>query len=110
MMLYSSLRTRIRSSLRDYDQIQAVAVILIYIQIGCALVESLGTLYNGVLLINLPIALFALVAIESSSQRLGRTYAVFFAALSCLISRGSFSSPNRYARLLFCLVSHLDHK
>ena len=45
-------------------------------QIGCALIGSLGALYNGVLLINLGIALFALVAIESSSQKLGRTYAV----------------------------------
>nr|TKR91275.1 hypothetical protein D5086_0000225030 [Populus alba] len=48
----------------------------IYIQIGCSLIGSLGALYNGVLLINLAISLFALVAIESSSQRLGRTYAV----------------------------------
>ncbi|KAF3523951.1 hypothetical protein F2Q69_00048134 [Brassica cretica] len=46
------------------------------IQIGCALIGSLGALYNGVLLINLVIALFALVAIESNSQSLGRTYAV----------------------------------
>lgn len=45
-------------------------------QIGCALIGSLGALYNGVLLINLAISLFALVAIESSSQSLGRTYAV----------------------------------
>lgn len=44
-------------------------------KIGCALIGSLGALYNGVLLINLAIALFALVAIESSSQSLGRTYA-----------------------------------
>jgi len=44
-------------------------------KIGCALVGSLGALYNGVLLINLGIALFALVAIESSSQSLARTYA-----------------------------------
>ena len=40
------------------------------------MVGSLGALYNGVLLINLAIALFALVAIESNSQSLGRTYAV----------------------------------
>ncbi|KAL8171037.1 hypothetical protein V2J09_022841, partial [Rumex salicifolius] len=64
------------SWLRDYDKLQSSAVILIYIQIGCALVGSLGALYNGVLLINLSIALFALVAIESGSQRLGRTYAI----------------------------------
>ncbi|KAF3583511.1 hypothetical protein F2Q69_00031737 [Brassica cretica] len=47
-----------------------------WFQIGCAMVGSLGALYNGVLLINLAIALFALVAIESNSQSLGRTYAV----------------------------------
>lgn len=45
-------------------------------QIGCSLIGSLGALYNGVSLINLGIALFALIAIESSSQSLGRTYAV----------------------------------
>ncbi|XAR59911.1 hypothetical protein NMG60_11033087 [Bertholletia excelsa] len=75
-MLCSSFRSQIRSWLRDYDRIQSFAVILIYVQIGCALVGSLGALYNGVLLINLSIALFALVAIESSSQSLARTYAV----------------------------------
>lgn len=75
-MLCSSLRDRIQPWLRDYDSLQSFAVILIYIQIGCALIGSLGALYNGVLLINLAIALFALVAIESSSQSLGRTYAV----------------------------------
>ncbi|WOL17099.1 hypothetical protein Cni_G25888 [Canna indica] len=71
-----SLGSQIRSWLRDYDCLQSVAVVLIYIQIGCALVGSLGALFNGVLLINLVVALFALVAIESSSQSLGRTYAV----------------------------------
>lgn len=62
--------------IRDYDRLQSLAVILIYIQIASAIIGSLGALYNGVLLINLAIALFALVAIESSSQSLGRTYAV----------------------------------
>ncbi|KAF3444372.1 hypothetical protein FNV43_RR14064 [Rhamnella rubrinervis] len=76
MMLCESLRDRIQPWLRDYDRLQSFAVILIYIQIGCALIGSLGALYNGVLLINLAISLFALVAIESSSQSLGRTYAV----------------------------------
>ncbi|XP_008807368.3 uncharacterized protein LOC103719757, partial [Phoenix dactylifera] len=73
----------IRSSLRDYDRLQALAVILVYIQIGCALVGSLGALYNGVLMINLAVAFFALVAMDSSSQSLGPTYAVllFFAIL-----------------------------
>lgn len=72
----TSLYSRIRSWLRDYDRIQSLAVVLIYIQIGCAMIGSLGALFNGVLLINLVVALFALVAIESSSQSLGRAYAV----------------------------------
>ncbi|XP_042420739.1 uncharacterized protein LOC122008899 isoform X2 [Zingiber officinale] len=72
----SYLESRVRSWLRDYDRLQSVAVALIYIQIGCAMLGSLGALFNGVLLINLAVALFALVAIESSSQSLGRTYAV----------------------------------
>lgn len=40
------------------------------------MIGSLGAFYNGVLLINLVVALFALIAIESNSQSLGRTYAV----------------------------------
>lgn len=68
--------TEIEGWIRDYDNIQRLAVKLIYAQIGCALIGSLGALYNGVLLVNLGISLFALVAIESSSQSLARTYAV----------------------------------
>lgn len=75
-MLCVSLRNRVHNWLRDYVRLQSVVVILIYAQIGCAMIGSLGALYNGVLLINLAIALFALVAIESNSQSLGRTYAV----------------------------------
>ncbi|EFH70768.1 hypothetical protein ARALYDRAFT_474613 [Arabidopsis lyrata subsp. lyrata] len=87
MMLCGSLRDRIQPWLRDYVRLQSLAVFLIYAQIGCALIGSLGALYNGVLLINLAIALFALVAIESNSQSLGRTYAVLlFCALLLDIS------------------------
>ncbi|XP_030511148.2 uncharacterized protein LOC115725697 isoform X1 [Cannabis sativa] len=75
-MLCHSLTDRLQPWLRDYDRLQSSALILIYIQIGCSLIGSLGALYTGVLLINLAISLFALVAIESSSQSLGRTYAV----------------------------------
>ncbi|KAK7317927.1 hypothetical protein RJT34_02560 [Clitoria ternatea] len=70
-----NLRDRMRPWTRDYDRLQSFAVFLLYIQIGCALLGSLGASYNGVSLVNLAIALFALVAIESSSQSLGRTYA-----------------------------------
>ncbi|KAK1426343.1 hypothetical protein QVD17_15014 [Tagetes erecta] len=76
MMLCSEFNTHIQTWLRDYDNIQSFAVVLIYIQIVCALIGSLGALYNGVSLINVGIGLFALVAIESNSQSLGRTYAV----------------------------------
>ncbi|XP_042007183.1 uncharacterized protein LOC121755837 isoform X2 [Salvia splendens] len=62
--------------IREYDNIQRLAIKLIYAQIACALIGSLGALFNGVLLVNLGISLFALVAIESSSQSLARTYAV----------------------------------
>ncbi|XP_068664173.1 uncharacterized protein [Aristolochia californica] len=79
MQCCSSARAQFSSWLWDCDRIQALAVFLIYIQIGCALVGSLGALFNGVLLINLVVALFALIAIESSSQSLGRTYAVLLA-------------------------------
>ncbi|KAI4383649.1 hypothetical protein MLD38_009460 [Melastoma candidum] len=72
----SALRDRLQPLLLDYDRLQHLAVVLIHVQIACALVGSLGALYSGVQLINLSISLFALVAIESSSQSLGRTYAV----------------------------------
>ncbi|KAG7010204.1 hypothetical protein SDJN02_26996, partial [Cucurbita argyrosperma subsp. argyrosperma] len=52
MMLCNSLRDRLRPWLRDYVRLQSFALILIYIQIGCALIGSLGAL-----LINLVIAL-----------------------------------------------------
>ncbi|KAL5163201.1 hypothetical protein HKD37_07G020145 [Glycine soja] len=91
MMLCGSsclnLRDRIQPWIRDYDRLQSFAVILIYLQIGCALIGSLGASYNGLSLINLAIALFALVAIESSSQSLGRTYAfLLFCAILLDIS------------------------
>ncbi|KAG5076340.1 hypothetical protein JHK82_055035 [Glycine max] len=91
MMLCGSfclnLRDRIQQWIRDYDRLQSFAVILIYLQIGCALIGSLGASYNGVSLVNLAIALFALVAIESSSQSLGRTYAfLLFCAILLDIS------------------------
>nr|XP_043611069.1 uncharacterized protein LOC122582710 [Erigeron canadensis] len=93
-MLCPELNTQIQTWLRDYDKIQSFAVFLIYIQIGCALIGSLGALYNGVSLINVVIGLFALVAIESSSQSLGRTYAaLLFSAILLDI-------------LWFCLFSH----
>ncbi|KAK4763220.1 hypothetical protein SAY86_008988 [Trapa natans] len=82
MRCCSWLGNRIRRCLRDYDKLLSFAVVLLYIQIACALVGSLGALYNGILLMNLAIALFALVAIESSSERLGRIYA---ALLLCAI-------------------------
>ncbi|KAK9029513.1 hypothetical protein V6N11_026626 [Hibiscus sabdariffa] len=69
-------RDGVHACLHDYDRLLNVAVILIYIQIGCSLIGSLGALYNGVLLMNLVIALFALVAVASSCPSLGRTYAV----------------------------------
>ncbi|XP_011089757.1 uncharacterized protein LOC105170617 [Sesamum indicum] len=68
-------RTVIEAWIRDYDNLQWLAVKLIYAQIACALIGSLAPLYNGVLLVDLGISLFALVAIESSSQSLARTYA-----------------------------------
>ncbi|XP_075636363.1 uncharacterized protein LOC142608470 [Castanea sativa] len=82
-----SLREQILPVLCNYDRLQSFAVILIYIQIGCTLIGSLGALYNGVLLINLGIALFALVAIECRNQKLLRTYAVLlFCALPLDVS------------------------
>lgn len=62
-----------------YDAVQTCAVVLLYLQVGCALVGSLGAVYNGIVLANLALALFALVAIESGSQSLGRAYAALLA-------------------------------
>ncbi|XP_073064686.1 uncharacterized protein [Primulina eburnea] len=65
--------TDIEPWIQDYDRIQSMAVKLIYAQIGCALIGSLGAFFNAVLLVNLGVSLFALFAIESSSQSLART-------------------------------------
>ncbi|PIN02917.1 hypothetical protein CDL12_24567 [Handroanthus impetiginosus] len=65
----------IKAWFRNYENLLWLAVKLIYAQIACALIGSLGVLYSGVLVVNLGILLFALVAIESSSQNLARTYA-----------------------------------
>lgn len=75
-MLCSIARAQIRRWFQAYDNLQSLAIALLYLQIACALIGSLGASYTGLLLANLAIALFALVAIESGSQTLGRTYAV----------------------------------
>ncbi|CAA0825790.1 Unknown protein [Striga hermonthica] len=83
----SSFRLRLRALqtwILDYDNLQWLALRLIYSQIGCALIGSLGPIYNGVLLVDLGISLFALVAIESSSQSLARTYAFLLFCSICL--------------------------
>nr|GMD14921.1 uncharacterized protein LOC109160066 isoform X3 [Ipomoea batatas] len=67
-MHFGALRSGIRNWLRDYVRVQSAAVILIYIQIACALIGSLGALYTGVLFAHLGIALFALI------YRLGPSY------------------------------------
>ncbi|KAG6570308.1 hypothetical protein SDJN03_29223, partial [Cucurbita argyrosperma subsp. sororia] len=76
MMLCNSLRDRLRPWLRDYVRLQSFALILIYIQIGCALIGSLGAL-----LINLVIALFALVA-ERFIQAIWTPFYLFSEAYS----------------------------
>lgn len=75
-MLCAAARARIRAWFQAYDNLQHVAVVLLYVQVGCSLIGSLGVSYTGAPLANLAIALFALVAIECRSQALGRTYVV----------------------------------
>jgi drug/metabolite transporter superfamily protein YnfA len=48
------------------------------------MVGSLGYEYSGIQSTNLVLALFALVAIESGSQRLGRSYAGFLGLMLVL--------------------------
>ncbi|XP_024400330.1 uncharacterized protein [Physcomitrium patens] len=67
-----------------YDVLQTCAVVLLYMQVGCAFVGSLGVVHTGIVLANLALALFALIAIESGSQSLGRAYAGFL-SLSLLL-------------------------
>lgn len=70
------------------------------------MIGSLGALYNGALLANLVIALFALVAIESSSQSLGRTYAaLLFCAILLDISWFILFAHEIWYPLLFSLLS-----
>ncbi|KAI3989987.1 hypothetical protein MKX01_003690 [Papaver californicum] len=87
MLCCSSLRSRIQSWFHDYDNLQSLlsfsftfkysfTLFISQIRISCALIGSLGALFNGVTLVNFVIELLSLIAIESSSQRLGRTYAI----------------------------------
>ncbi|KAL2650979.1 hypothetical protein R1flu_019107 [Riccia fluitans] len=64
-----------RTWFQNYDDIQTCAIVLLYLQVLCSLIGSLGASYTGVLVANFALALFALIAIESGSQTLGRAYA-----------------------------------
>lgn len=75
-MLCGIARATIRAWFQSYENLQFLAVLLLYLQVTCSLIGSLGVSFTGALVANLAIALFALVAIESGSQALGRTYAV----------------------------------
>lgn len=75
-MLCAISRAKIRAWFHNYDNVQSLAVVLLYLQVGCALIGSCSASYMGLLVANLAIALFALIAVESGSQKLGRTYAV----------------------------------
>lgn len=72
------------SWLDSYDYVQNVVVALLYLQVVCGLVGSIGALYTGIVLANLVVALFGLIAIASGYQTLGRAYVVFLACLICL--------------------------
>lgn len=65
------------------------------------MVGSLGAAYTGLLLANLALALFALVAIESGSQSLGRAYAglLAFALLLDIVWFILFTSETRCINL-----------
>lgn len=63
----------------SYDDLQTGAIVLLYLQVVSSLIGSLGAFYTGVLVANLALALFGLVAIESGSQTLGRAYAALLA-------------------------------
>lgn len=69
---------------------------------ACALVGSLGAVYTGIVLANLALALFALIAIESGSQSLGRAYAGLL-ALSLLLDIVWFSLFTNEIRWVFFL-------
>ncbi|KAL6576639.1 hypothetical protein OROMI_010915 [Orobanche minor] len=99
---YGSRLREIHTWLRDYDNLQPLALKPIYLQIAYGLIGSLGPLYNGVLLVDLGISLFALDAIESSSQSLARTYALLlFSSIFLDISCGEYLYP---------LVDQLEHE
>lgn len=75
-------------------------------QVVCALIGSLGALYTGIVVANLMLALFALVAIESGSQSLGRAY-VGLLALALVLDILwfiLFTSEIRYSSWLFLVL------
>jgi hypothetical protein len=90
----------------DYNDVQICAIVLLYVQVVCALIGSLGALYTGIVVANLMLALFALVAIESGSQSLGRAY-VGLLALALVLDILwfiLFTSEIRYSSWLFLVL------
>ncbi|GJP36350.1 hypothetical protein CLOM_g20866 [Closterium sp. NIES-68] len=64
------------SWLDSYEDVQNAALTLLYLQVFIGLLGVVGPTYTGVLVADVVVALFGLVAVASGYQALGRTYAL----------------------------------
>lgn len=76
---------------RAYENLQSLALVLLYSQVACALIGSLGAYYTGLLVANLVISLFAAVGIQSESQALGKTSGILLVCALLLDITWQFS-------------------
>ncbi|CAI5464102.1 unnamed protein product, partial [Closterium sp. Yama58-4] len=74
------------SWLDSYEDVQNAALTLLYLQAFIGLLGTVGPTYTGVIVADVGVALFGLVAIASGYQALGRTYAALLLLMLLLDS------------------------
>eukprot|EP00850_Spirogloea_muscicola_P009214 SM000051S17574 [mRNA] locus=s51:421835:422912:- [translate_table: standard] len=83
--------------LEDCGDVQLAATKLLYAQLACEAAASAGPWYTGAAAADLAAALFALVALESGSQALGRTYAALLLPATLLLDAAWLATFSRAA-------------
>eukprot|EP00850_Spirogloea_muscicola_P003605 SM000014S00393 [mRNA] locus=s14:1110203:1111314:+ [translate_table: standard] len=83
--------------LEDCGDVQLAATKLLYAQLACGAAASAGPWYTGAAAADLAAALFALVALESGSQALGRTYAALLLPATLVLDAAWLATFSRAA-------------
>ncbi|CAI5990061.1 unnamed protein product [Closterium sp. NIES-64] len=71
---------------KRYEDVQNAALTLLYLQAFIGLLGTVGPTYTGVIVADVGVALFGLVAVASGYQALGRTYAALLMLMLLLDS------------------------